>query len=275
MTKIPLVAMTTWRRPLPTFLGSRTDLHTLGSEYPDAVRAAGGRPLLLPRDLPATAADALDGVAALVLCGGDDVHPRSYGSAHDGTSRGVSAAADTWEIALAREARERGVPTLGICRGSQILNVAFGGTLRQEICSPTATEEPRAGAATGEPHAEIAPTSGWRHRPLPADSAAVLADRHRVRLREGSRLREIYRTAGLLVNTIHHQAVDRVADGFAVSATAPDGVVEAIEHTGDWWAVGVQWHPEKLAARRAATGAIGWHGPLLSALLSATRAPSA
>src|SRR5262245_9910594 len=216
--------MTPWRRFLPTFLAERTDLYTLGAEYTDAVAEAGGVPLILPHLEPEWADEVLDTLDGLVLCGGDDIDPAAYGAEDEGVSYGVSARADRWELTLARKAVERQLPLLGICRGVQLLNVAFGGTLRQHIGQPDTP-----------------------HPPNPKDPEAIMAQRHPITIRPGSRLATIYGTEERVVNTIHHQGLDRVADGFEAVAWAPDGMVEAIEPVDPAVpAVAVQWHPEKI-----------------------------
>ena len=222
---LPRVAITAWKRPLPTFLGDRTVLYTLGEEYVDAVCEQGAAPLLVPH-VGAEAVDAvLDAVDALVVAGGGDVDPTSYGQANT-ASKDTSVVADRTELALVRGARERGVPTLAICRGMQIVNVAFGGTLHQDICEP-----------------------GGVHAPWSDDPEEVLAQRHPVEVEPGSRLAAVLGAGSRQVNNIHHQAVDRLADGFTVVATAPDGVIEAVEPAEDGWPLlAVQWHPEKLEA---------------------------
>lgn len=220
----PRIGMTPWRRPLPTFLAERTDLYTLGAEYPNAVAEAGGLPVLLPHLDAAAVDELLDDLDGLVLCGGDDVDPASYGAADEGVSHGTSASADAWELALARRAVDRRVPVLGICRGAQVLNVALGGTLRQDIAAP-----------------------GTPHPPTPDDPEAVLAQRHEIELLPDSRLARLYGTTRRVVNTIHHQALDRIADALVPVAWAPDGVVEAVEARDPAVEViAVQWHPEKI-----------------------------
>jgi len=220
----PRIGMTPWRRHLRTFLAERTDLYTLGSEYPEAVIEAGGLPLVLPHLAPELADEVLDGLDGLVLTGGDDVHPDTYGGADAGVAQGTSVAADAWEVALARRAVDRRIPVLGICRGLQVLNVAFGGTLDQHISRPDTP-----------------------HPPTPDDPDAVMAQRHGITLQAGCRLAAVYGTEARVVNTIHHQAIDRVAEVFVPVAWAPDGVVEALEAADpDLDVLAVQWHPEKI-----------------------------
>lgn len=218
----PVIAMNLWRRELPTFLHDATLLYTLGDEYVRVLRDAGATVVLLPHVDEDEAPALLDAVDALVLSGGGDVDPASYGESDEG-SKDVDAGADRSEIALVREARRRGMPTLAICRGMQIANVAFGGTLTQDVGG----------------------TSEW-HEPVSDVPAEVLRASHPVRLTAGSQLARIYGAEELVVNTIHHQAIDRLAEGFVATATAPDGLVEGVEREdGDWPFVGVQWHPEK------------------------------
>ena len=161
---------------------------------------------------------------ALLLTGGGDIDPALYG-ADSRDARNISAERDETEIALVLEARRRGIPTLAICRGIQVLNVALGGTLIQDI----GKEWPGA-----LPHD-------------PGVSRTTLS--HRITVAGGSRTEAALGTAEAEVNSIHHQAVDRLAEGLQITARADDGVVEAVEAVDpEWWAVGVQWHPEDLAA---------------------------
>lgn len=214
--------MTTWRRPLATFLSEATDLYTLAAEYVDSVRRSGGVPLLLPQVEPADADAVVATVDAVVVCGGGDVDPSSYG-AGPASVKDNDPRADAVELAVLGAARQRAIPTLAICRGMQLLNVAYGGDLAQDI------------TAEGTPHP-----------PIPSRPEEVLALRHDVSVVDGSRLATVLGAGPRTVNAIHHQAVGRVGDGLSVTATASDGVVEAIE-PGDWErCIGVQWHPEKI-----------------------------
>jgi putative glutamine amidotransferase len=222
--KKPRIAMTTWRRTMPTFLAERTDLYTLGSEYPAAVAAAGGLPLLLPHHAPADAERVLEGFDGVVLVGGDDVDPARYGARDEGVNKGVSASADESDLAIARAAVALGLPLFAICRGCQVLNVAMGGTLRQDLTSP-----------------------GGHHPPISDVPDEVMAHRHPVVIDAASRLAKAYGTTERTVNSIHHQGLDRIAPNFRAVAWSPDGIVEAIEPYDDSVPVmAVQWHPEKI-----------------------------
>jgi putative glutamine amidotransferase len=217
----PRIAITSWKRHLPTFLGERTLLYTLGDEYVECVARPGAVPLLVPHVLPDEAGAVLDAVDGLVVAGGGDVDPASYGAPLAG-SYGFDAAADAIELALIRAARERGMPTLAICRGMQLVNVAYGGTLHQDIGAP-----------------------GTDHEPISEVPHEVLDAAHPVDVVAGSRLAAVVGAGSRVVNTIHHQAIDRLAAGWHVTAVAPDGIVEAIEPDDDWPVLAVQWHPEK------------------------------
>jgi putative glutamine amidotransferase len=225
----PRIAITAWRRELPTFVGERTLLYTLADEYVRCVVEAGGLPLLVPHVRDELEADAvLDAVDGLLLAGGGDVHPASYGAELAG-SYDVDLAADVSELALARRARARRMPTLAICRGMQLVAVAHGGTLHQDILTPD----------TLHPVSDV--------------PAEVLAARHPVEVVPGTRLAAALGAGPRSVNTIHHQAIARLPEGFRVAATAPDGVIEAIEPDDPTWPfLGVQWHPEKMEGADAA-----------------------
>src|SRR5262245_44510179 len=125
--------MTTWRRTMPTFLDERTDLYTLGAEYPQSVLDAGGLPLLMPHHRAEDAPPVLAGFDCVVLVGGDDADRTRYGEVDAGCNKGVSASADEHDLAVAAAAMELGLPLFAICRGCQVLNVAMGGTLVQDM----------------------------------------------------------------------------------------------------------------------------------------------
>ena len=191
--------------------------------YLGAVQRAGGLAVLLPPDPEATrdpdpVLDLLDG---LVLAGGVDVEPATYGESALPTTDPPNVERDAFELALARRALERDLPLLGICRGMQVLNVAAGGTLVQHLDDP-------------------------RHRKM----LGQFVD-HDVRLEEGSLAAK---AAGEVVHpskSHHHQAVDALGEGFVVTGRSPaDELPEAIEHPARRYALGVQWHPEVDEASR-------------------------
>lgn len=191
-----------------------------------AIIAAGGTPLLLPCWPYAEQEEAcLSVIDGLLLSGGGDLDPLFFGELpHPGLGE-ISPEQDYFELPLTRLALKRGLPILGICRGLQVLNVAAGGDLYQDLT----TQYP--GVIM---HQQKAP------RDYPVHAIVVTPE---------SKLMTILKLkpeAELRVNTMHHQAIRKVAPGFVVSARAPDGVIEAIEAGGPNWAVGVQWHPEYL-----------------------------
>lgn len=220
MSTSPLIAITA---------GTRIDAGTrrvrLNAAYVAAVERAGGVPLVVPPLARVDdAARLLDAVRGLVLTGGEDVEPARYGAAPHPALGATNPVRDATEVALATLARDRAIPTLGICRGIQLLNVAFGGSLVQDIPSE------RTGALAHD-------------HPDRARDAIV----HDIQVEPGSRLAAAMGPAARRVNSLHHQAVDRVAEGFRATAWAGDGVIEAIEAPGEaWWMLAVQWHPEDL-----------------------------
>lgn len=223
----PLVGVTGGRRRWND--APRTGITSL---YPEAVVAAGGVPLVLTPIADAGDAAALvAAVHALVLTGGEDVDPAAYGAAPSPHLQETDPRRDAFELALVRHALARELPVLAICRGIQVLNVALGGTLWQDL----AHERP--GSAS---HDE------WHDRARRV---------HGVRIRAGSRLHAALGVTTLEVNSIHHQAVRDVGAGLVVTAEADDGVIEGVELPGAAWVAGVQWHPEELAeASRADAG---------------------
>ena len=173
-------------------------------------------------------AEALDGVAGLLLTGGDDVAPNRYGEQTHPAVVVVAAQRDEFEIALVLEARQRQMPIFAICRGLQVLNVACGGTLIQDI--PTQVDGALEHRTKVPPHQSFEMAHEiW----LEKDS--LLATLMQEQLTQGDSLQ---------VNSRHHQAVKALADGFRSVAVAPDGIIEAIEDPAASFCLGVQWHPE-------------------------------
>ena len=194
-------------------------------DYRQSIIHAGGEPRLI--DPSVSLSDALEGVGGLLLTGGEDVAPARYGETPHPTVH-VNQERDAFEIALIEESMRRDLPVLGICRGVQILNVACGGTLVQDIPSQL----------SGALDHNLVP---------PAHQSFDLA--HEIWLDRDTLLARLLREAigtgdTCAVNSRHHQAVKDLAPGFRMSATAPDGVIEAIEDPRLSFCVGVQWHPE-------------------------------
>jgi putative glutamine amidotransferase len=222
----PRILVTTWRRPLPTYLGERTVLDTLDPAYASRIALAGGLPLVLsrpPGSMPSVVDEVLGLADGLMLTGGGDVDPHSFGDRPENVDA-LDADADAWELALIAGARQRGIPTLAICRGSQLLAVAHGGRLAQRLSG-------------GDGHSEL---SGL----APEE---ILAARHEVSLTAGSRVQRALGAARdrVAVNTIHHHEIADAGE-LEVTATAAGGVIEAVEPRTGWQCVGVQWHPEKM-----------------------------
>jgi putative glutamine amidotransferase len=219
----PLVGITGPRLPSATIATTpRILLHAWSDAhyafYPQAVARAGGLPVHLPRE--GEPEDVIDRLDALVVAGGQDVDPRLYGSQPVAMSTQLDPARDAHELALIRAALDRGVPLLGICRGAQLLNLALGGTLVDDLL----------------------PVQGIEHTLVlyPPDVRV-----HGVTLIPGTRLHDLYGDA-IGVNSFHHQGIGALGEGVMIAGVAPDGVIEAIE-VDSRCAVGVQWHPEMLA----------------------------
>jgi putative glutamine amidotransferase len=204
--------------------GSHSPLYGNNQTYVRAVQRAGGVPLLIPARQDADALEAicsrLDG---LLLSGGCDIDPACYGEERIAACEEPDTDRDELELALAAWALDAAVPILGICRGMQLLNVACGGTLIQDL----ATQQPEAAL---HDHSHTVRT----HRA------------HGIRLQEHSRLSEILGTAPYAVNSLHHQAVGRPGDSVEIVGWSPDGVAEAMEIDGHPFALAVQYHPEEI-----------------------------
>jgi putative glutamine amidotransferase len=192
----------------------------LSSSYFEGVISAGGIAVLLPPQPvdPDIASSVLDSLDGLVITGGYDLDPATYGQQPHPTTDQPRTARDAFEFALLRGALDRGLPVLGICRGAQVLNVAFGGTLHQHLPELLGHKGHRAGGGVFT-RLPVRTVAGTRLAALLGESA------------EGP--------------CYHHQAIDKVGDGLVVSAWDRDGVVEAVEVAGDNFVLAVQWHPEQ------------------------------
>jgi putative glutamine amidotransferase len=194
------------------------------SFYVARVVEAGGVPVVLPNVAPEEAAEYVARVDGLLLSGGVDVDPHAYGAEPHPRLGEVDALRDRFEIALVRAARTAGLPIFGVCRGMQLVNVAFGGTLIQDIPSQV--------------------PGAIRHDQTTVD---LQQPSHGVSLSEGTQLRALVGAGSARVNSFHHQAVERMAEGFRATARSSDGVLEAMEHESGPFFQCVQWHPERLA----------------------------
>ena len=232
MTSRPLIGVTTSEvrlatqaEPLPEGDPPQREM-ALGMVYMRAIELAGGIPVVLPPLGHDTIAPLLDRLSGVCLSGGPDIDPEGYGVEQRSPQLGPTEPdLDAYELALAQLADARGMPVLGVCRGSQALNVARGGTLHQHLGDVT----------DGSIH----------HR----QAARGRVTTHSVRIEPGSRLARVMGVTEAEVNSFHHQAAHRLGQGLRAVAWSPDGVVEAVEDAGDGLFLGVQWHAESLVER--------------------------
>ena len=197
------------------------------TNYTEALRRAGAIPVIVPPQ-PENAAEIVAGLDGLLLAGGYDCDPGLYGEDRHPTVETMDERRQQNDLSLAKAARERGIPTLGVCLGLQVMNVAAGGTLIQDIDSAIETE--------------------IVHASEPEDRA-----RHDVIVEDGTHLASILGARELNVNSSHHQAIRNVAKGLRVTAHAPDGIVEGLEDPRHPFYLGVQWHPEDLTGEESAS----------------------
>jgi putative glutamine amidotransferase len=195
-------------------------------DYKQSVLHVGGEVRVIDASMDREAA--LAGVGGLLLTGGDDVAPARYGEEAHSTVVEAEPGRDEFELALIAAARTAGLAILAICRGAQVLNVAFGGSLVQDIPSQVPGSLPHSLAVPPNQSYTLAHEI-WIDKDTML--AALMGDRLSDR-------------DACEVNSRHHQAVKDIAKGFRVSATAPDGIIEAIEDPAARFCVGVQWHPE-------------------------------
>jgi putative glutamine amidotransferase len=195
------------------------EAHLVADSYVAPVQRAGGLAVLLAVDVGAPL-ELLDRIDGLLLIGGSDVDPTAYGAARDPATEATYPDRDGFEIALVRGALERRLPVLGICRGMQVLNVALGGTLVQDLVSPDGSH----------PHRKVRGT--------------FEGNDHTVTLVPGSLAARAVGEEAHIAHCHHHQAVESLGTGLVVSGRAEDDVIEAIELADGGWGLGVQWHPE-------------------------------
>jgi len=215
--------------------------YELKRDYADAVVAAGGVALLLPHE-PGAVTELLTDCDGFVITGGDfDVPPELYGEARRPGCGPAKPERTGFELALVQAALEAGKPVLGICGGMQLLAVARGGALHQDLV------------------ADVGLSS--HQQPAPKDAPS-----HLVEVLPGTRLAELVGAGPLAVNSTHHQGVREAGAGLVVSARAMDGLIEAIELPGPAFALGVQWHPEVVRRHEPR------HAALFAGLMAAARA---
>lgn len=219
----PLIGVTTYR-----FTNKHNyPQYGISEAYMQALIAAGAHPVAIPLNFPIsdleTLLQRLDGI---LFSGGGDIHPKNYKGSDHPKVLGVDDERDRLEMALFQWVWKLGKPFLGICRGMQLINVALGGTLYEDILE----QHPNA----------------MRHQFAEKRSRDYLA--HEVEIQPESRLREILGVERLRVNSLHHQGVRQLAEGVHCAALAPDGIIEALEVAGHPFGLAVQWHPENLQA---------------------------
>lgn len=215
----PIIGLTTART-----LGSRGYPYiTVVDAYVQALIRAGASPLLIPLGIPdQNIGDVVSRLDGLLFTGGGDIHPSRYNSSPHPQVRSVSEDRDQIEIQLVRQVIERGLPFFGICRGLQVINIALGGTIYEDLQTqyPDSLQHDN---EIGQPRDYLA---------------------HGISLDEGSCLNKILGLTSYRVNSLHHQGIRDLAQGLSASAKASDGVIEGIELNDHPFGIAVQWHPE-------------------------------
>lgn len=219
--RFPLIGLPT----LPIPAGVKPARFGINQAYVRAIEAAGAAPVLIPLlDDPDRLEAIYRRLDGMVLPGGEDVAPQAYREQPIGDLNVVEPKRDRVELALARWAIRDDLPMLGICRGHQLLNVALGGSLYQDLCAQGATQVDHSGR-DGRPRDKLV---------------------HRVRLNPDSRLAQLVDETVLEVNSLHHQGVKEAAPGLQVTGWSDDHVIEALESPGHRFLISVQWHPEEI-----------------------------
>lgn len=228
--KRPLIAIT------PDF-DEQAGYYKINARYMEAVYASGGTGVLLSMDMAEADVERLaDRFDGFLFSGGGDIAPSFFGEAPHPRCGEISDRRDAFELPLLRALVRRGRPLLAVCRGVQVLNVALGGTIYQDVPAQLGIEE------------------GCHRQTEPYDRA-----HHEVALTPGGLLERVTGRSGLSVNSVHHQAVRDPAPGVSVEARSGDGLIEALSLAGREEVLGVQWHPEQLFARDAAQRALFAH----------------
>jgi len=221
----------------------------LSDTYVRSVQQAGGIPVIFP-SLGADAADVIQILDGLILSGGGDINPARFtdDQEHPETGR-VDEQRDTFELEMMKLACERDLPTFAICRGIQVMNVAFGGTLHQHVPDNISNAIEHRQHASGYTQHDVSHLVVFDSVPNP--------------------FAEIVGNHELMVNSFHHQAIADVSPPLCIAGRSADGVIEAVYHPGMSFGLGVQWHPEMLAHN------FPLHARLFSALIEAARKPAA
>lgn len=233
----PLIGVTT--QTLHAIAGIPEELPVswvMNQRYVHALMAAGGVPVLIPllAEDPATLREIYERLDGVLVPGGVDIDPAFYRSDRHSALGRLDPARDTAEMVMTRWAVKEGKPFLGLCRGLQVLNVALGGTLWQDI----------ADERTDSIKHDYYPTAGYARDHLA----------HPVEIRLDSRLGEAMGSGAVPVNSMHHQGIRELSSRLIATATAPDGLIEAAEATDENFAIGVQWHPEMYSHGEPSTG---------------------
>ena len=212
---------------ITTYIGDKKGYYSVSGNYVDSVTMAGGIPVCIPvisnEEDFSRYLGLVDGV---IFTGGNDVSPLCYGENPISHVNNVSSMRDDYEINLFKRAYAEGIPILGICRGNQLINVALGGSLYQDINS------------------QVPESLGHSPDGISADELY-----HSIKIGKNSRLHDIFKEDRIFVNSFHHQAIKKLGDGLVISAMSEDGIIEGMESTKEGFLVGIQSHPECLTKR--------------------------